>query len=139
MGVLAYLLLAVMFWGIAPIFGKLGLEKISPILAISIRSFGISIILLIVLLVSGQIQGVWNMNRRSAGLILAEGICAGLLGHFAYYYALKAGEVSYTVLLARSAPIVTVILSYVILGDRLTPIQIGGVALILTGSILMNL
>lgn len=79
------------------------------------------------------------MDRRSAGLILAEGICAGLLGHFAYYYALKAGEVSYTVLLARSAPIVTVILSYVILGDRLTPIQIGGVALILTGSILMNL
>jgi bacterial/archaeal transporter family protein len=72
------------------------LKNISPVLAIYIRSFGISIILLILLLVSGQIQGIWEMDRRSVGLILAEGICAGLLRHFAYYYALKAGEVSYT-------------------------------------------
>ena len=137
--VLVYLLLAVVFWGIAPIFGKLGLEKVDPVLAISLRSFGISVILFLVLVFSGRLEGFWEMDRRSGGLILAEGICAGLLGHFAYYSALKAGEVSYTVLLARSAPIVTVVLSYLVLGERLSGLQLGGIALILAGSVLMNL
>ena len=32
------------FWGIAPIFGKIGLAKINPYLALAIRSFIISFI-----------------------------------------------------------------------------------------------
>ena len=139
MELLIYLLLAVLFWGVAPIFGKLGLEEISPLAAISVRSFGISLILLAVTVFTGQWQGLREINARSAGLVLAEGVCAGLLGHFAYYYALKGGEVSETILLTRAAPVVTVFLSYVLLGERLTTVQLGGMALIVAGSVLMIL
>ena len=38
MDVCFYVLLSVFFWGIAPIFGKIGLVKANPLLAISIRS-----------------------------------------------------------------------------------------------------
>ena len=139
MEVLVYLLLAVLFWGVAPIFGKLGLKEATPLAAITIRSLGISLILLAATALTGQWQGLRETDARSAALVLAEGVCAGLLGHFAYYYALKAGEVTETTLLARTAPIVTVILSYALLGERLTPTQLGGMALIIAGSALMIL
>ena len=139
MEIIVYLLLAVLFWGVAPIFGKLGLEEVTPLMAISVRSFGISLILLAFMVSTGQWQGFRELNTRSAGLVLAEGVCAGLLGHLAYYYALKGGEVSETILLARAAPVVTVFLSYVLLGERLTTLQLGGMGLIIAGSVLMIL
>ena len=139
MEVYVYLLLAILFWGVAPIFGKLGLEEVNPLTAISIRSFGISLILLAITVFTGQWQGLRELDTRSAGLVLAEGVCAGLLGHFAYYYALKGGEVTETILLSRAAPIMTVFLSYILLGERLTSVQLGGMTLILVGSILMIL
>ena len=45
------------FWGIAPIFGKLGLAKINPYTALAIRSFVVAIIMLIVLLIAPEING----------------------------------------------------------------------------------
>lgn len=139
MEIIVYLLLAVLFWGVAPIFGKLGLREVTPLMAISVRSFGISLILLAIMVSTGQWQGFRELNTRSTGLVLAEGVCAGLLGHLAYYYALKGGEVSETILLTRAAPVVTVFLSYVLLGERLTTLQLGGMGLIIAGSVLMIL
>jgi transporter family protein len=108
-------------------------------LAISIRNISISIILFIVLLVSGQLDGLLRIDRRSSLFIIAEGVCAGLLGHFAYNYALKAGEVSHIALLGRAAPIVTVLLSVFLLGESVSLGKIGGMILIITGAIWMSL
>lgn len=128
-----------LFWGIAPIFGKIGLVKVDPLLAISIRNIAISAILFVVVLFSGQLENLMNMDRRSSIFIIAEGVCAGLLGHFAYYYALKAEEVSRIVLLGRAAPVVTVVLSVVLLGEGISVGKIGGMILIILGAIWMSL
>jgi len=134
-----YILFAILFWGIAPVFGKLGLVEVSPLLGLSIRSFGISLILLIVGIVSGELGNLMGLNLRSASLILAEGLFAGLLGHFAYYYALKAEEVSRVVLLARAAPVLTVIIGIIFLGESISHNKVGGMALIVLGAILITL
>ncbi len=132
---IVYILLAVVFWGLAPVFGKLGLEKIDPLLAISIRTIGLSIIIVIVLLFTGRWQEISSVDTRSGTLILLEGIFAGLLGHFAYYFALKTGEISRTVLLVRGAPIITVLLGIMILGEKLSWSEVGGMILIISGSV----
>jgi transporter family protein len=134
-----YILMAVVFWGLAPVFGKLGLEKIDPLLAISIRTIGLAAIVLIVLIFTGRWEEVGEVDPRSGALILLEGVFAGLLGHFAYYFALKAGEVSRTVLLVRSAPIITVVLGVILFGEKLSFTEIGGMVLIISGSVLMSL
>jgi transporter family protein len=131
--------LAIVFWGFAPIFGKLGLQKVSPLLGISIRSFSIAIILLVVGLLSGELNNISKIDTKSASLILAEGIFAGLLGHFSYYYALRAEEVSRVVLLGRAAPIITVIISILFLGESISRFKIGGMALIIIGAILISI
>lgn len=135
---IVYILLAVVFWGLAPVFGKLGLEKIDPLLAISIRAIGLSIIIVIVLLFTGRWQEISSVDTRSGTLILLEGIFAGLLGHFAYYFALKTGEISRTVLLVRGAPIITVLLGIMILGEKLSWSEVGGMILIISGSVLIS-
>jgi transporter family protein len=134
-----YILMAVVFWGLAPVFGKLGLEKIDPLLAISIRTIGLAAIVLIVLIFTGRWEEVGEVDPRSGALILLEGVFAGLLGHFAYYFALKAGEVSKTVLLVRGAPIITVVLGVLVFGEKLSFTEIGGMVLIISGSVLMSL
>jgi transporter family protein len=134
-----YILIAIVFWGLAPIFGKLGLEKIDPLLAISIRTLGLATIIMLVLAFSGRWRELGGVDTRSGALIIVEGIFAGLLAHFAYYFALRAGEVSRTVLLVRGAPIITVLLGIILFGEKLSLTELSGMVLIIAGSVLMNL
>lgn len=46
-------LITMFFWGIAPVFGKLGLAKVGPYIALVFRSLVVTVILLIVILVRG--------------------------------------------------------------------------------------
>lgn len=92
--------IAMLFWGIAPIFGKLGLGSTQPLVALTLRSLIISAILLITVTLSGQWGTVFKITSKDATFIALEGICAALIGQLAYYYALKFGEVT------RISPIV---------------------------------
>jgi len=62
-----------------------------------------------------------------------------LLGHFAYYYALKSAEVSRVVLLARASPIITVVVSFLLLHESISHYKLAGMALIVLGAILMSI
>lgn len=50
--------LTALCWGAAPILGKMGLAKLPPFLALSLRSFTISIILLAAGLLSGSFKNL---------------------------------------------------------------------------------
>ncbi|MFO7928420.1 MAG: EamA family transporter [Candidatus Humimicrobiaceae bacterium] len=131
-------IITMFFWGIAPIFGKLGLQRMSPYTALAIRSFVISFILLIIVLVRGDIQQLAAVDARSAIFIAAEGIFASLLGHFAYYYALKLGNTSRVVPIASAFPIVTVIVALIFFSEKITLIKGTGIILILAGIFLLR-
>ena len=90
-----YALTASFFWGLAPKFGKIGLVKADPTVALTLRSFVISFILLFWAVATGHLGDIHVLVTSKAGLLIAaEGICASLLGHLAYYYAIKSGDVS---------------------------------------------
>ncbi|MGM0365628.1 MAG: EamA family transporter [Actinomycetota bacterium] len=132
-------LITMLFWGIAPVFGKLGLAKISPYLALAIRSFVISIILLIIVLVRGDIKELASVNLRSASFIAMEGIFASLIGHFAYYYALRLGETSRVVPIASAFPVITVIVSVIFFAEKISIAKGAGIALIVAGILLLRM
>ena len=94
-------LITMIFWGIAPIFGKIGLTKINPYIGLAIRSFIIAIIMLIILLIRGDFKELIKVDLKSVAFIGLEGIFASLIGHFVYYYALKLGETSKVVPITR--------------------------------------
>jgi len=130
--------ITLIFWGIAPIFGKLGLAKISPVLGLAIRSFVVSIIMLIVVFATGTYREFSALTLKGFSFIALEGIFASLIGHFAYYYALKLGETSNIIPITSAFPIVTVILAVSFLSEKMTLFKGGGIILIIAGLIMMR-
>lgn len=98
-------LITAFLFGLAPIFGKLGLEGINPVFALCIRSFIISGIILGYLLINNDFISLVDINKTSRILIVLEGMCAALLGQLFYYYALKFGEASVVVPLIATFPL----------------------------------
>jgi len=138
MGFLTFVILTIIFWGIAPIFGKIGLVKVEPIVGLAIRTFIISIILLVICLVTGKFTSFNQVTMRDVLFIGAEGICASLLGHFAYYYALKLGDVSKVSPLLAAYPVVTVFAAILFLGEKFTWNKFVGLITIIAGVILVK-
>lgn len=120
-------------WGAAPIFSKVGLVRLDPALALSVRSFAVSLVLAAYLTASGSWSGFAHLPAKSALLIVAEGILAALLGQFFYYQALKHWEVSKVSPIMAVFPAITVALAFALLGEKLTVQKMAGTALILAG------
>ena len=134
-----FALLAAFFMGLAPIFGKTGLQNISPPVALTIRSFIISGIMMGYLAWSNDFNVLRDIKISSWGFIALEGICAALLGQLFYYQALKSGEASMVVPLIASFPLFTFILASIFLGDKITLAKVGGLLLIVSGVVLIRM
>lgn len=130
--------IALVFWGIAPIFGKLGLGNTSPLAALTIRSLIISALLLITVTIAGQWGNVAGVTAKETAYIALEGICAALLGQLAYYYALKFGEVGRVSPIVAAFPIVTLFLGILFLGEKITLYKVVAAFLIVVGIVLLK-
>ena len=133
-----FIFMAIVFWGLAPIFGKLGLKKLDPILALTIRTFVIALIMLVICVMTGRVSDIGNVEIKDVMFIGAEGIFASILGHFAYYYALKLGDVSRVSPLIAAYPAVTVLAAFLVLGEKLTVNKVLGLAAVIFGIVLMR-
>ena len=133
-----FALLTALCWGAAPLFGKVGLVRMDPTVAMTLRSFVISVLLLLWMVVTGGLGQFTGIDLRSGLLIGAEGIFASLLGHLGYYYALKFGQASRVVPVASAFPLVALIGAILVLGERLTWSKGMGVVFIVAGVLLMK-
>ncbi|MEW6662031.1 MAG: EamA family transporter [Bacillota bacterium] len=133
-----YALLGAFFWGLAPVLGKLGLVKVDPTLALAFRSFLISAVLLVWLILSGSYLDFTQVPLKSWAFIAGEGLLASLLGHLAYYYALQGGQVTRVAPVLASYPMITFFLAILILGEKFSWTKMAGVGLILGGVMLVS-
>ncbi|MCK5567894.1 MAG: EamA family transporter [Actinomycetia bacterium] len=61
-----------------------------------------------------------------------------MIGHFAYYYALRLGETSKVVPIATAYSLITVLAAAIFLSEKITLIKGAGIVLILGGVILLR-
>lgn len=139
MNYVVFAVLAAFFFGLAPIFGKLGLDAVNPAVALCIRSFIITGIMLFWLLLNTDVNPLTDVSSRTWILIGLEGICAALIGQLLYYYALKSGDASVVVPLIATFPLFTFIIATLFLGDKVTLTKLGGLSFILLGIVLIRL
>jgi len=132
-GFAAFALAAAVSWGLAPMFGKAGLSATDPTTGLLIRTLGVAAVLTVYALATGGFARVAAVGWRPAAFLLAEGILASLVGHLAYFYALKFGEASRAVPITASFPLVAVLAGVLFLGESLTPAKIAGVVLVVAG------
>lgn len=131
--VVILLILTALLWGSSSILEKIGLTKVDPIVAITIRSFTISIVLAVIMTVTGRIKDLITVDIKGLLLFALSGILAGLLGMWTYFAVLRLQPASRIVPIAAAYPLVTVVLSILILKEGVTLGQIFGTILIITG------
>ena len=132
------LIFTVLCWGLTPIIEKIGLTKVSPIVGVTIRSIAITVILVVVTILTGDIKELINTDIKSISLFSLSGILAGLLGMWTYYQILKMEATSKIVPLSATYPLVTALLSILILGEAVTLPRIVGTVLIVGGIYLVK-
>jgi transporter family protein len=134
-----FILLTVLLWGIAPVFDKLGVAKVRPEVATAIRSFTVLVCIAGYLAASGLARQVFSVDLRSAVMIAAGGIVAGLLAQVTYFYAMKAEQASWVVPMASSYPVVTLLVAVALLGERLSPAKVIGTLMVVAGLYIIQL
>ncbi|MDP2871907.1 MAG: EamA family transporter [Bacillota bacterium] len=138
MGWFAWVLVAVLFWGLGPVLAKIGLATVPPVPALTIRSVGVAITLLAVAILRGALGELRAIEPRAAMYLLADGLTGSLLAHLAYYYALRLGPASKVVPVSAAYPVLGVLLAALLLREQLTPGRIAGVAFIALGVLLVR-
>ena len=133
MHLMIYLFLTTLFWGMAAIFDKLALGKTSPFAGMMVRQFILSGILLAVGIASGRLGSLGTLDGRTIFFFGLSGICGGAAGLWTYYHALRLGGASLVVPITATYPLITVILSWLILQEGLTVHRMIGTALIVLG------
>ncbi len=131
-------LLAAIFWGLTPVVEKLGLSRTAPLVGVAIRTFAIAILLVAIILFSGQWRAVTAVDARTVFYLISGGILAGLCGQWAYFKALKHSESSRVVPIAGTYPLIALITSIVFLKEELTLAKAIGTVLVVTGIILLR-
>ena len=133
MKLMIFLFLTTLFWGIAAIFDKMALGKTSPFTGMMVRQFILTGILFAVGLGSGRLGSLGSLNGRTILFFGLSGICGGIAGLWTYYHALRIGGASLVVPITATYPLITALLSWLILQEGLTLPRIIGTALIVLG------
>ena len=138
MDVVILALLTAFIWGISPMFDKVGLKSIDPVIAVAIRSFTVSIILIIYLIVSGRIGELTAVSLKPVGYIIIGAVLASLLAQITYFFALKQGAASQVIPISSIYPLITVIIAASFLGEKFGIGKGVGAVLVVAGVILLR-
>ncbi|NWF93306.1 MAG: EamA family transporter [Syntrophaceae bacterium] len=127
------LIITALLWGATPIIEKIGLARVEPLIGVTIRSVIVTIGLLILTFLLGKGRTLLEVDGRSILLFGLSGLMAGLAGMWTYFTALKMGATSKIVPIAACYPLVTALLSTLILREGVTLPRVIGTVLIVAG------
>ncbi|MGZ3493501.1 MAG: EamA family transporter [Thermodesulfobacteriota bacterium] len=132
---MVYLLLitTTLLWGSTPILEKTGLAKVDPLIGVTIRSAIVTVGLFLLTFLLGKGKALMELDGKTIFLFGASGMMAGLLGMWTYYGALKIEATSKIVPIAACYPLVTALLSVLVLKEGITLYRVIGTALIVSG------
>ena len=131
--VILLLIATTLLWGSTPILEKIGLARVDPLIGVTVRSAVVTAGLFLLTILLGKGRALIELDGKSVLLFGASGMMAGLLGMWTYYAALKMEATSKIVPIAACYPLVTALLSVLVLKEGVTLHRIIGTALIVSG------
>lgn len=131
-------LFAAFCWGIAPLFGKVGLKGVGPLDGLAVRT------IITVCFIAGWIfasNGFGRIARiplYSWAFLGIEAFLATFAGDLGYYAAIKYGEIGQTALVLAASPLFTLWAGWYCFGESVSPVNLIGAALLVAGVILIG-
>jgi bacterial/archaeal transporter family protein len=114
-----YAILAALFAALTSILAKIGIKGVDSNLATAIRTVVIIILAWSIVFVTGGQSGITSLSKRNWTFLILSGLATGLSWVF-YYKAISLGKVSQVAPIDKSSIVLTLILSFFILGEQFT-------------------
>jgi transporter family protein len=129
-----YALLCIFWWGLWGFLSKIGSVAASPLQMQILFTLGMLPVAFVMLL-----QMRWKLDRNRGGVTygLLSGVATGL-GTLGYYAALREQNASVVTPLTGVFPVLTVVLAFVVLRERLNKVQMGGMLLALASIVILS-
>lgn len=131
-------LLSAVFAALTSILAKIGIDGVNSNLATAIRTVLVVAMAWLMVFITGAQGGISEISRKSWLFLILSGLATGA-SWLCYYKALQIGEASKVVPIDKLSVVITLILAFVFLNEKITVKSGIGCALIGAGTLLMVL
>lgn len=122
-----YAVLSALFASLTAIFAKLGIKGVNSNLATALRTIVVLVLAWGIVFLSGAQKGIGSITKQSWLFLILSGMGTGLSWLF-YFKAIQIGEVSKVAPIDKASIVLTMLLSFLILGETAdTKTIIGGI------------
>ena len=133
-----FALLSAVFAALTGILAKLGMEGINSNLATAIRTVLVLVMAWGLVFLTGKQAGIADITTRGWVFLTLSGVATGLSWLF-YFYALQMGEASKVVPIDKFSVVISMVLAFLVLGEKLTILKVVGGLLITAGTLVLLL
>jgi transporter family protein len=127
-----------LFAALTSILAKIGIENVNSNLATAVRTVVVLILAWGIVFFTGANTGIKNITQRSLLFLVLSGITTGLSWLF-YYKAIQIGPVSKVAPIDKFSVVITIVLAFLFLHEKIDMKTILGGLLITAGTFVLIL
>ena len=135
---LVFALLSALFAALTSILAKVGIDGVNSNLATALRTGVVLVMSWAMVFITGAQSGIGDISRKSWVFLILSGLATGA-SWLCYYRALQIGEASKVVPIDKLSVVITLVLAFVFLHEKITPKSLVGCILIALGTLVMVL
>ena len=124
------------FAGVTSILAKIGIKNTDSTAATAVRTIIILFFSWIMVFVTRQFGGINNISGKTLAFLILSGLATGG-SWLCYFKALQIGDVNKVTPVDKSSTVLTMLLAFIILGEKLSLLKIVCIVLIGAGTYLM--
>lgn len=134
--VLAFL--SAIFAALTSLLAKIGIDGVNSHLATAVRTIVVVIMSWVMVFITNNQGGLFDISKKSWFFLILSGIATGA-SWLCYYKAIQMGNVSKVVSIDKLSIVITILLAFLFLHEKLTMKSIIGCLFIVGGTLLMVL
>ena len=133
-----FALLSAIFAALTSILAKVGLDGVNSNLATAIRTVVVVIMAWGMVFLTHAQSGILEISKKSWMFLILSGVATGV-SWLCYYKALQIGEATKVIPIDKLSVVITLVLAFVFLQEKITTKSLIGCALIGIGTLAMVL
>ena len=133
-----FAILSSVFAALTSILAKIGIDGVNSNLATAIRTLVVLVMAWGMVFITNTQAGIMEISKKSWLFLILSGLATGA-SWLCYYRALQMGNASKVDPIDKLSVVITLIMAFVFLHEKVTPKSVVGCALIGIGTLLMVL
>lgn len=125
-----------LFAGLTAVLAKCGIKKTDSDIATAIRTGVVLVFSWLMVFIAGSAGNITALSAETWLFLVLSGLATGA-SWLCYFRALQTGDVNKVVPIDKSSTVLTIILAFIFLGEKVTLLKAVAVVLIGAGTVLM--